>query len=93
MSCSPTGALATVLPYGPVLSEHCVRGAGLDPGRKPRAAPLGAEEQAALLQGVRSWEAWLDACEMSAPQGFIATQPAGAALHDCQGRSGNEGAC
>lgn len=59
--------------------------AGLDPGRKPRAAPLGTEEQAALLQGVRSWEAWLDACETSAPQGFIAAQPAGAALCACQG--------
>ena len=74
-----------MLPYGPVLSEHCVRVAGLDPGRRPRADPLGAEEQAALLQGVRSWEAWLDACETSAPQGFIATQAAGAARSACQG--------
>ncbi len=55
-----------MLPYGPVLSEHCVRVAGLDPGRNPRAAPLGDGEQAALLQGVRSWEAWLDACENTA---------------------------
>ena len=69
-----------------------MRVAGLDPGRKPRAAPLGEEEQAALLQGVRSWEAWLDACETSAPQGFIATQPAGAAISACQSRCGNEGA-
>ena len=68
-----------MLQYGPVLSEHCVRVAGLDPGRNPRAAPLDAGEQAALLQGVRSWEAWLDACETSAPEGFIATRPAGAA--------------
>lgn len=34
--------------------------------------------QAALLGGVRQWEAWLDACEDSdtPPQGFIFTKPA-----------------
>lgn len=70
-------ALAEVLPYGPALCEHCVRLGGLDPARKPCAAPLDAGAQAALLAGVRSWEAWLEKCETNAPEGFIATRSTG----------------
>jgi hypothetical protein len=76
---APAGALGSVLPYGPALCEHCVRTAGLDPGRRPRAEPLGECELDALLGGVRAWEAWLDACEAAAPAGFIATRRVGAA--------------
>ena len=76
---APAGALGSVLPYGPALCEHCVRTAGLDPGRRPRAEPLGERELNALLGGVRAWEAWLDACETAAPAGFIATRLIGAA--------------
>ncbi|KAL4425918.1 hypothetical protein ABPG75_009934 [Micractinium tetrahymenae] len=73
--------LADLLPYGPLIAEHCILTAGLDPARQPAAAPLPGEEQAALLAGVRQWEAWLDACEddSTPPQGFILTrsQPGG----------------
>ncbi|EIE22903.1 hypothetical protein COCSUDRAFT_16391 [Coccomyxa subellipsoidea C-169] len=65
------GALASVVPYGPALSEHCTLLAGLRPTRKPKADPLCEEERTALLGGVRHWEAWLDACETAAPEGFI----------------------
>ncbi|KAK9837244.1 hypothetical protein WJX81_001363 [Elliptochloris bilobata] len=42
-----------------------------------KATLRGALAEEALLAGVRSWEAWLDVCETSAPEGFIATRPAG----------------
>ncbi|EFN57403.1 hypothetical protein CHLNCDRAFT_57209 [Chlorella variabilis] len=75
------GCLADLVPYGPLTAEHCVLLAGLEPQRQPAAAPLSALEAAALLGGVRQWEAWLDACEDSAtpPEGFILTKPAAAA--------------
>ncbi|BDA50353.1 probable nuclear export mediator factor Nemf [Coccomyxa sp. Obi] len=71
------GALASVVPYGPALCEHCILLAGLRPTRKPKAEPLGAAERTALLAGVRQWEAWLDACETSAPEGFISFKRTG----------------
>ncbi|PSC75362.1 nuclear export mediator factor Nemf-like isoform X1 [Micractinium conductrix] len=72
------GVLADLLPYGPLIAEHCALSSGFEPSRQPAAAPLSADEQAALLGGVRQWEAWLDACEDSdtPPQGFIFTKPA-----------------
>ncbi|CAL8464758.1 g4293 [Coccomyxa elongata] len=73
------GALASVVPYGPALCEHCILLAGLRPTRKPKAEPLGEAERAALLAGVRQWEAWLDACVTSAPEGFISFKRAGRA--------------
>ena len=79
LSCaSSAGCLASLLPYGPHASEHCVLSAGLDPRRQPASAPLSPEERAALLGGVRQWEAWLDACEDSGtpPEGIILTKPA-----------------
>ncbi len=83
----PAGALASVVPYGPALSEHCTLLAGLRPTRKPKADPLCEEERTALLGGVRQWEAWLDACETAAPEGFISLKrPAGA--HCIQGTAG-----
>ena len=67
-----------MLPYGPALAEHCILLAGLQPGRKPRAQPLSTEEAQALFEGAGRWEAWLDACESSAPEGFITLKRAGA---------------
>ncbi len=67
-----------MVPYGPALCEHCILLAGLRPTRKPKAEPLGEAERAALLAGVHQWEAWLDACETSAPEGFISFKRAGA---------------
>lgn len=69
--------LADLLPYGPLIAEHCVVIAGLEPARQPAAAPLLPEEAGALLAGVRRWEAWLDGCEddSTPPQGFILTRP------------------
>ncbi len=67
-----------MVPYGPALSEHCILLAGLRPTRKPKAEPLEAAERAVLMAGVRQWEAWLDACETSAPEGFISFKRTGA---------------
>lgn len=78
--CFCAGALATVVPYGPALCEHCILLAGLRPTRKPKAEPLSAAEASALLGGVRQWEAWLDACETSAPKGFISFKRTGTGL-------------
>ena len=67
-----------MLPYGPALAEHCILLAGLQPGRKPKAEPLSAEEARALFESAGQWEAWLDARESSAPEGFITLKRAGA---------------
>lgn len=69
--------MGSLLPYGPTVSEHCVLAASLEPQRLPAANPLTAAEQAALVAGVRQWEAWLDSCEDSQapPQGYILTKP------------------
>lgn len=69
--------LASLLPYGPLIAEHCIITASLDPARQLATAPLSPEEQEALLAGVRQWEAWLDGCEddSTPPQGFILTRP------------------
>lgn len=77
----PAGCLADLLPYGPLIAEHCILSSGLDPARPLASAPLSAEEQGSLLGGVRTWEAWLDACEDAneAPGGYILARPAGAA--------------
>lgn len=80
--------LSTLLPYGPLIAEHCILSSGLQPGRLPAADPLPPADQAALLGGVRAWEAWLDACEDSSevPPGFILTRPPAAA----QGQKGQK---
>ncbi|GAB4824054.1 hypothetical protein N2152v2_011100 [Parachlorella kessleri] len=65
------GLLSELLPYGPLVADHCALAAGLEPGRAPAAAPLGHEERAALLGAVRGWERWLDECETKPPEGFI----------------------
>lgn len=70
--------LFELLPYGPLVAEHCILSAGLDPARPPAAAPLSAEEQRALLGGVRSWERWLDECESRPPEGIIYVRPGAA---------------
>ena len=69
--------MSDLLPYGPLIAEHCILSAGLEPGRCPAAQPLGGEEGVALVGSVRAWEAWLDACEDSSepPQGYILTKP------------------
>lgn len=63
--------LSEVLPYGPLVADHCALAAGLDPTLRPQAAPLSADEQRALLGGVRGWERWLDECDQKAPEGYI----------------------
>lgn len=73
-----TGALASVLPYGPALAEHCVLLAGLAPGRKPKQEPLSGAEGDAVFGGAQAWEAWLEACETAAPEGFITLKGSGA---------------
>ena len=68
-----------MLPYGPQVADHCILLAGLAPSRKPAADTLGEAEAAALFSGVQRWQAWLDACETKAPEGFILLKgPAGA---------------
>lgn len=79
----PAGALASVVPYGPALSEHCILLAELRPTRKVKAEPLTEAERASLLGGVRQWEAWLDNCETSAPEGFISLKRPGAQRPPC----------
>ncbi|CAK0786952.1 hypothetical protein CVIRNUC_010166 [Coccomyxa viridis] len=68
------GALATVVVHGPAVCEHCILTAQLHPGRKPRKDSLGEPELKALFTAVKQWESWLDACETSAPEGFIAAK-------------------
>lgn len=67
--------------HGPAVCEHCVLTAQLQAGRKPKKDPLGEPELDALFQAVKQWEAWLDACETSAPEGFIAAKRTGTILH------------
>jgi hypothetical protein len=66
-----------VVVHGPAVCEHCIASAQLQAGRKPKQAPLSEPEQAALFKAVKEWEAWLDACEASAPEGFIAAKGTG----------------
>lgn len=72
-----SGALGSVVPYGPALCEHCLLNAELQPSRKPANAPLSPEERSALFAAIQSWEAWLDGCETAAPEGFITVKRAG----------------
>ena len=69
--------LGSVVVHGPAVCEHCIATAQLQAGRKPKQAPLSEPEQAALFKAVKEWEAWLDACEASAPEGFIAAKRTG----------------
>ncbi len=71
-----SGALASALPYGPQVAEHCIHLAGLQHTRKPKAQPLSEAEAEALFEGAQQWQAWLDACEDKAPEGFILLKPA-----------------
>jgi hypothetical protein len=71
------GVLGGVVVHGPAVCEHCIATAQLQVGRKPKQAPLSAPEQAALLKAVKEWEAWLDACDTSAPEGFITAKRSG----------------
>lgn len=86
--------MSELLPYGPLIAEHCILGAGLEPGRSPAAQPLSSDDQAALVSSVRSWEAWLDACEDSSepPGGYILTKPGtgGQAAAAAAGAAGGE---
>ena len=63
--------------HGPAVCEHCILTAQLHPGRKPRKDSLGEPELKALFTAVKQWESWLDACETSAPEGFIAAKRTG----------------
>ncbi len=63
--------------HGPAVCEHCIATAQLQPGRKPKREPLSEPELAALFKAVQEWEAWLSACETSAPEGFIAARRTG----------------
>ncbi len=76
-SVSSAGALASVMVHGPAVCEHCIATAQLQPGRKPKREPLSEPELAALFRAVQEWEAWLSACETSAPEGFIAARRTG----------------
>lgn len=80
--CGLVGVLASVLPYGPQVADHCILLAGLAQTRKPKAEALSEEEAAALFGGVQRWQAWLDACETKAPEGFILLKaPAAGSWH------------
>ena len=72
------GILAGILPYGPALSEHCILGAGLEPGHSPSHQPLSSAELEQLMASVRGWEAWLDHLKETPPKGYIAYKPGGA---------------
>jgi len=62
--------IASAVPYGPLVAEHCILSAGLDPKRHVAAVPpLTEEDHAALLAAVRSFEKWLDGCEEGSPPG------------------------
>ncbi|KAK9857575.1 hypothetical protein WJX84_011908 [Apatococcus fuscideae] len=69
------GILAGILPYGPALSEHCILGAGLEPGHSPSHQPLSSAELEQLMASVRGWEAWLDHLKETPPKGYIAYKP------------------
>lgn len=86
--------MADLLPYGPLIAEHCILTASLEPGRSPAAQPLSGEERAALVGSVRSWEAWLDDCEDSSepPGGYILTKPGAAGQQAAAGAAGEAGA-
>ncbi|KAI7842328.1 hypothetical protein COHA_003968 [Chlorella ohadii] len=88
------GLMADLLPYGPLIAEHCILTASLEPGRSPAAQPLSGEERAALVGSVRSWEAWLDDCEDSSepPGGYILTKPGAAGQQAAAGAAGEAGA-
>ena len=74
---SPAGALASVMVHGPAVCEHCIATAQLQASRRPKREPLSQPELAALFQAVQEWEAWLQARETSAPEGFIAARRTG----------------
>jgi predicted ribosome quality control (RQC) complex YloA/Tae2 family protein len=68
-------AVASLLPYGPLVAEHVVASAGLDPDRPldPRLPSGGMAEPdvAALVRAVRALEAWFAGLEAAAPAGFV----------------------
>ncbi len=66
--------------HGPAVCEHCITTAQLLAGRKPKKDPLSEAELAALFKAVKEWESWLDACEISAPEGFITAKRTGEQL-------------
>ncbi|KAK9841572.1 hypothetical protein WJX74_008143 [Apatococcus lobatus] len=70
------GTLASILPYGPALSEHCILQAGLEPGRSPSQQPVSAGELEQLMTSVRGWEGWLDGLKDTPPKGYISYKPA-----------------
>lgn len=70
--CPPfAGVLTSILPYGPAVAEHCILAGGLLPGRLPVKTPLSPPELASLIEGVRTWERWLDLSDTQATEGFI----------------------
>jgi hypothetical protein len=68
--------VAQKVPYGPMIAEHCILEAGLQPNRKPAVEPLSDVELTALLAGVHAFEQWLAHCDKHPPKGYIWLKPA-----------------
>ena len=76
--CSSAGALASVMVHGPAVCEHCIAPQhSCSPAGSQSGSPSAKPELAALFRAVQEWEAWLSACETSAPEGFIAARRTG----------------
>ena len=67
------GALTAVLPYGPLVANHCLCSAGL----QPQAAADGESDAVReVLTAVRGFERFLAAAEHTPVKGYILTKPA-----------------
>eukprot|EP00877_Chromochloris_zofingiensis_P000091 jgi/Chrzof1/10082/Cz04g26130.t1 len=68
-------AIASLLPYGPAIAEHCVLQAQLQAGRVLTKQLLSDQELLSLHKSIQQLESWFASLEQSAPEGFISLAP------------------
>lgn len=74
------GVLGSLLPYGPVVGDHCLRSAGLDPQAAADADSAALKD---VLTAVRGFERFLAAAEEAPVKGYILTKPVKGAAVTC----------
>ncbi|GAX80591.1 hypothetical protein CEUSTIGMA_g8028.t1 [Chlamydomonas eustigma] len=66
------GTLASLLPYGPAIAEHCIIDSGLDPGSKLSSLEMVTQALEALLPALGRLDTWFATLEQGgSPLGFI----------------------
>ena len=80
-SSSLKDVLQKVLPYGLLVTQHCIVDAGLAPERQLHLSPLSEDECDVLLDHILEWEKWLQRLATTAPGGIILCKQ-GTAVYD-----------